>query len=149
MPDEDKVMDTLRPLDIPPGDYMVPRPSSREDMRSPDFLDKLRNGPVMIFTVFPNGQTSMGMSLTLWFFYIVVVGFFTAYLAARTLPVDADFLHIFRLTGVTSFMGYCAALWQMSIWYRRAWSTTIKATGDGFIYALLTAVTFAWLWPHQ
>jgi hypothetical protein len=30
------------------------------------------------------------------------------------------------------------ALWQMSIWYRRAWSITLKATVDGLIYALLT-----------
>jgi len=36
----------------------------------------------------------------------------------------------------------------MSIWYRRAWSMTIKATVDGLIYALLTAGTFGWLWPH-
>ena len=26
MANEDKVMDALRPLTIPPGDYMVPRP---------------------------------------------------------------------------------------------------------------------------
>jgi hypothetical protein len=38
--------------------------------------------------------------------------------------------------------------WQMSIWYRRTWSTTIKATVDGLIYALLTAGTFGWLWPR-
>jgi len=35
MPNEDRVMDALRPLAIPPGDYMIPRPSSREDLRSP------------------------------------------------------------------------------------------------------------------
>jgi hypothetical protein len=39
------------------------------------------------------------------------------------------------------------ALWQMSIWYRRAWSTTIKSSIDGLIYACLTAGTFGWLWP--
>ena len=37
VPNEDKVMDALRPLAIPPGDYMVPRAMSREDMRSPEF----------------------------------------------------------------------------------------------------------------
>ena len=36
MPNEDKVTDALRPLAIPPGDYMVPRPSSRQDLRSPE-----------------------------------------------------------------------------------------------------------------
>jgi hypothetical protein len=45
-------------------------------------------------------------------------------------------------------MGYAVALWQMSIWYRRAWSTTFKATVDGLVYALLTAGTFGWLWPR-
>jgi hypothetical protein len=49
---------------------------------------------------------------------------------------------------VAAFLGYAGALWQMSIWYRRAWSTTIKATVDGLIYALLTAGTFGWLWPR-
>jgi hypothetical protein len=36
----------------------------------------------------------------------------------------------------------------MSIWYRRAWSTTIKATVDALIYAALTALVLAWLWPR-
>jgi hypothetical protein len=31
VPDEDKVMDALRPFAIPPGDYMIARPSHRED----------------------------------------------------------------------------------------------------------------------
>ena len=148
MPNEDKVRDTLRPLNIPPGDYMVPRPSSREEMRSPEFEEKMKKGPVMMLTVFPNGPSSMGASLVLWFLYLIVIGFFVAYVAVRTLPLSADFLHVFRLAGVTAFMGYCAALWQMSIWYRRAWITTIKATVDGLIYAVLTAVMFGWLWPQ-
>jgi hypothetical protein len=148
MPNEDKFMDTLRPLDIPPGDYMVPRPSGREDMQSPEFKEKMKRGPVMMLTVWPNGQSSMAQSLILWFLYLVVIGFFTAYVAGRTLNVGTDFLHVFRLACVVSFLGYSAALWQMSIWYRRAWSITVKATVDGLIYALLTAFTFAWLWPQ-
>jgi hypothetical protein len=36
----------------------------------------------------------------------------------------------------------------MSIWYRRAWMTTTKATVDGVIYAVLTAATLGWLWPR-
>jgi hypothetical protein len=148
MQNEDKLMDALRPLNIPPGDYMVPRPSGREEMRAPEFIEKLKKGPVMMLTVFPTGQTSMVMNLVLWFLYSVVIGFFAAYVAGRTLPVGANSLQVFRLTGVTAFMGYSAALWQMSIWYRRAWSITIKATVDGLIYAILTAYIFVWLWPQ-
>jgi hypothetical protein len=49
---------------------------------------------------------------------------------------------------VTSFLGYSAALWQMSIWYCRSWTTTIKARLDGLVYAVLMAGTFGWLWPQ-
>ena len=148
VPNEDKVMDALRPLAIPPGDYMIPRPSSRQEMRSPEFAEKLRQGPVMVLTVMPNGPTPMAQNLVLWFLYSAIVGLFAAYVAGRALPVGAQYLRVFRFAGVTAFVGYTVALWQMSIWYRRAWSTTIKATVDGLIYALLTAGTFGWLWAR-
>ncbi|HYM35348.1 MAG TPA: hypothetical protein VET48_08135, partial [Steroidobacteraceae bacterium] len=32
---EDKVLDALRPLSVPPGDYMMPRPATRQEMSSP------------------------------------------------------------------------------------------------------------------
>jgi hypothetical protein len=98
--------------------------------------------------VLPNGPSGIGRSLVLWFLYSAVVGVFAAYVAGRALPPAADSLRVFRFAGVTAFVGYAVALWQMSIWYRRAWSTTIKATVDGLIYALLTAGVFGWLWPR-
>ena len=148
VPNEDKVMDTIRPLAIPPGDYMIPRPSSREDMRSPEFAEKMKKGPVMMMTVWPNGPHAMARNLILWFLYSVVIGFFAAYVAGRALPVGAEYLHVFRFAGVAAFLGYSVALWQMSIWYHRPWTTTIKLTVDGLIYALLTAGVFGWLWPR-
>src|SRR5437879_11855223 len=63
VPNEDRLRDALRPLAIPPGDYMVPRPSSREEMRSPDFADKIRKGTNLVMTVIPNGTESRGRSL--------------------------------------------------------------------------------------
>jgi hypothetical protein len=148
LPNEDKVMDALRPFVVPPGDYMVPRPSGPDDMRSPEFADKLKKGPVMVLTVMPNGMFSMSRNLVLWFVYCAAVGFFAAYVTASALPVGAHYLKVFRIAGATAFIGYAVALWQMSVWYRRAWSTTIKATVDGLIYGLLTAGTFGWLWPR-
>lgn len=147
VPNEDKVMDALRPFAIPPGDYLIPRASSTQEMRSPEFIEKMKKGPVMVLTVWPNGPTPMGTSLILWFLYSAVVGVFAGYVAGRALPVGAAYLQVFRFVGTTAFVGYSLALWQMAIWYHRAWSTTIKATVDGLIYALLTAGTFGWLWP--
>ena len=148
VPNEDKVMDALRPFAIPPGDYMMPRPSSRDDMRSPEFAAKLQKGPVIMLTVMPSGSMSMGRNLTLWFLYCAIVGLFAAYVTGRALPSGTAYFQVFRFAGATSFIGYAVALWQMSIWYRRAWTTTIKATVDGLIYGLLTAGSFGWLWPR-
>ncbi len=126
VPDEEAVRSALGPLAIPPGDYMVPRPVGRAEMRSPEFLDKVRAGPNLILTVLPNGP----------------------YIAGRALSPDPEGAGIVRFVGATAFIGYSAALWQMSIWYRRAWSTTVKATVDGLIYALITAAIFCFLWPR-
>ncbi len=147
IPDQDKVMDALRPFGIAPGDYMLPRCSNMAEMKTPEFQGKLNKGPVMILTVMPNGQWTMGKNLVLWFLYSVVVGLFAAYVASHALPPGAPYPRVFQVVGATAFIGYAVALWQMSIWYRRAWSTTIKATVDGLFYALLSAGVFGWLWP--
>ena len=144
---EQQVMDALRPLEIPPGDYFVPRPSSRDEMNSPAFKERVKQGPVVVFTVMP-GEFSMGRNLALWFAYCAVIGFLAAYVTGRALPPGTAYLRVFRFAGTTAFIGYSAALWQMSIWYHRAWTTTIKATVDGLIYGLLTAGAFGWLWPR-
>jgi hypothetical protein len=148
VPDEDKVMDALRPFAIPPGDYMIPRPSSMQEMRSPEFAEKMKKGPVLVLTVMPNGPAPMARNGVLWFLYLVLVGLFAAYVTGRALPAGARYLSVFRFAGATAFISYSVALWQMTIWLGRAWSTTIKATVDGLIYALLTAATFGWLWPR-
>lgn len=147
IPNEDRLTMALRPLAIPPGDYMVPRPASMEEMRSPAFVERMKQGPNLIVTVLRPGVHSMAKSLALWFLYCAVVGVFAAYIASRALPPGAAYMQVFRFVGATAFVGYTLALWQMSIWYHRALAMTIKATVDGVIYALLTAGVFGWLWP--
>jgi len=144
---QDQVLDSLRPHGIPPGDYMLPRPKDRADMKSPEFIEKMNRGPIVIMTVVPSGPYGMGKPLALWFVYCLVVSYFAAYIASRALDPGAPYLEVFRFAGATAFIGYAVALWQMSIWYHRAWSNTIKSTFDGLIYACVTAGTFGWLWP--
>jgi hypothetical protein len=146
VPNEDQVRNALRPLAIPPGDYMIPRATGGE-MRSPEFAEKVKQGPNMILTVLPNTAWNMKKNLTQWLLFTLAVGVFAAYVAGRALPPGSPYLAVFRFVGVTAFIGYSVALWQDSIWYARSWSMTAKATLDGLIYALLTAGTFGWLWP--
>lgn len=147
VPREDEVMSALRPFAIPPGDYMMPRASGPAELRTPEFANKLNEGPVAIMTIMPNGPFKMGRNLLLWFIYCAIVGLFSAYLASRSLPSGAAPLRVIQIAGTAAFMGYAMALWQMSIWYRRAWPTTVRISVDGLVYALVTAGTLAWLWP--
>lgn len=147
VPAEDAVMDSLRPFQIPPGDYVLPYAGSSEAMRSKEYMEKLQKGPAAFMTVVENKPPSMGKSLTLWFLYCILVGIFAAYITGRALQPGAEYLSVFRFAGCTAFLGYSAALLQNSIWYKRSWSSTFKSMFDGLVYALVTAGTFGWLWP--
>ena len=146
-PDQDRLGDAMRPFNVPPGDYLLPRAANHAQMKSPEFMEKAKKGPVVLMTVFHNGTLGMGQQLATWFVYTLVVSYFAAYIAGRALPPGVDYLEVFRFAGATAFIAYSIALWQMSIWYRRSWSLTIKETLDGLIYGLLTAGVFGWLWP--
>jgi len=148
MPREDEVLKALRPFAIPPGDYFLPRPGAREEMRTPEFQDKVAQGPVAVMTVMPNGMMNMTRNLVQWFVYLVVVGYFVAYVTSRALGPGAPYLKVFQIAGATAFIAYALALCQLSIWYRRSWVLTLKGCFDGLIYAALTAGTFGWLWPR-
>lgn len=149
VPREDEVMDALRRVDIPPGDYVIPYAGGDpEVMKSEEFRAKAERGPVAFLTVLPKGDpTAMGAQLTQWFLFCLLVSVFAAYIAGRALAPGAEYLRVFQLTGAAAFTGYALALFQGSIWYGRGWSTTLKNVFDGFVYALLTAGAFGWLWP--
>jgi len=147
VPNEDTVQNALRGFNIPPGDYMIPSACGPGGMKDPAFIEKLKKGPVVVMTVFSQAAQNMGQSLLQWFLYLLAVGVFVAYITSRALPPGSPYLEVFRFAGCTAFIAYSVALWQDSIWYKRKWSTTIKNTIDGFIYGLLTAGIFGWLWP--
>ena len=144
---EDGVMQALRPFDIAPGDYMVPRPSGMDEMKSPAFLEKVEKGPKVIMTVLPSGPMTMTRNLAAWFAYLVAVAAIVGGLAAIVFRRGADGHDVFHVTLIASFLGYAAALWQMTVWYNRSVGTTLKSTIDGLIYAAITAGTYAYFWP--
>jgi len=148
LPQEDEVMQALRRFSIPPGDYVMPCAGSPAAMKTTEFQNKMKAGPVVFMTVAPSGPPSMGPSLAEWFVYVIVVGIFAAYVTGRALAPGAPYLQVFRFAGTIAFVGYSLALIQQSIWYKRNWGTTLKLMIDGLIYGLLTAGTFGWLWPR-
>ena len=148
MANEGAVMDAMRPLAIAPGDYFFPRPGSMADMKSSEFIERTNRGPVILMTVMPNGVRPMGAIFVKWFVYLVVVSTLVAIVASTSLPAGAHATVVFHQAALVAFAAYALALWQLSIWYRRSLSITVKSTVDAVIYAAVTGAVFAWLWPH-
>lgn len=126
---------------------MLPHAEAPSDMKDPVFVERLNEGSVAIVTVLPSGVRGMGHRFAQWFPNCVFVGVLTAYVAGHALRPDAPSVEFVRFAGAISFIAYTVANWQSSIWHGRAWSTNVKNTSDGLVYALLTAMTFSWLWP--
>ena len=147
LPNENDVLGALRKFNIPPGDYVLPYCSSMDAMKSPEFTEKHNKGPVGFLTLVPPGPVTMTKSLIAWFIFSVVVSVFAGYVAGAALAPGAHYLKVFQFVGTTAFMGYSMALFQGAIWYKRNCAATMRSVIDGFVYALLTAGTFGWLWP--
>ena len=147
LPNQNAALEALRALNVPPGEYALPKPDSMQHMRSPEYKAMYERGPVVLMNVSAGGSMSMAKNLVQWFVYLLVIGFCCAYIAGRELQPGANYLSVFRLVGFTAFMAYALALPQASIWYRRSWRVTVIAMIDGLVYAGLTAGVFGWLWP--
>lgn len=146
-PQEDEILAAVGRLNLRAADYAAPHPGSPERMKDPAFLAKMSKGPLVILNVAPGGPPSMGKSLAMWFVFVLVVTFFSAYITSRAAAPGVDYLTVFRFVGTSCFMGYALGEIPESIWYRRSWVRTFKSVFDSLIYALLTAGVFGWLWP--
>jgi hypothetical protein len=147
LPNQDAAMDAIRALNLPDGEYMAPRPESRADMQSPEFAAKMERGPLFILNVAAGRKFSMAGPLGWWFVYCLVVSWVAGHIAQGAHLMRGNDHEIFHSVGLAAWLGYSAALWQNSIWWRKPVVVTLKSTIDGLIYAAATAYIFTWLWP--
>ena len=101
-----------------------------------------------MMTITPNGPPAMPTLLSRWLGFLLLIGFFVAYLAGHTVPPGAYYLQVFRVVGTAAFLAYGFGTISNAIWKGQTLTFTIKEVIDGLVYALLTAGTFGWLWPR-
>ena len=147
LPEEEKVLATLRAGGLKPGYYMFPF-GTHKTMNTPEMKAKFIQGPVGTMTIRPSGPIVMGKFLGQWFAYCLIIGFFTAYLTGDTVAPGTDYLAVFRVAGTVAFMAYGLGNLANGIWKGEPWVMVIKEVIDGLVYGLLTAGTFGWLWPR-
>lgn len=148
VPREDEALAAMRPFNLEPGDYAMPKPGSMAAMKDPEFQKKWKAGPIMFFTVMPAGQQEMAAQFIGWFLYSVFIGLITAYVTGLAYGPGAGHRQILRMATTVAFIGYVGSLPQFSIWYKRSWRTTLVGMFDGLVYGVLTAGALAWLWPR-
>jgi hypothetical protein len=148
LPNEGALLDALRSMNIPSGQYLAPYANTAAQMKQPEYAEKRKRGPSLFLTLIAGGDTGMGKSLLQWFVYLLVISLFIAYLARHGLAPGAVYHRVFKSVGVAAFMAYGLGHAHQSIWYRQAWRTTFVYFIDGLVYSLLTAGVFAWLWPR-
>jgi hypothetical protein len=147
LPGEERVMETLRGLNVQPGDYRFPFSDSVDEMKSPAFEAKMQQGPVGNMSILPSGEMNMGRMFGQWFVYSLCIAVIVAYVTGGTRAPGAPYLDVFRVSGTVAFCCYVVAHWQNWIWWGQGTRFTVTHSLDGIIYALVTGATFAWLWP--
>ena len=55
LPNEDKLLESMRNEGVAPGNYHFPHSASHKDMGSAEMIEKYKKGPVGLLNVIPNG----------------------------------------------------------------------------------------------
>ena len=131
-----------------PGQYFVPYCADMKEMAKPEMQQKYIDGPNAMVVVRPSGAPKMGPLLAQWFVLSLVVAAVAGYLASRTVPAGASFLAVARVVSLVTFAAYATGGITAAIWYGKPWASAMKDLLDAFIYGLVTACVFGWLWPR-
>jgi hypothetical protein len=145
---EDQVRAAIRSSNPAPGLYLIPYCADHKDLKKPEMLQKFTEGPIGFLTLRKPGMPSMGAPLAQWFALNLVIAIAAGYLASRTLPFGAGFLTVCRLVGTVVFLAYAGGSISQAIWMGKPWNSAAKELLDSFLYGLVSALAFAWLWPR-
>ncbi len=140
--DEDRLIDTVRELNIPAGGYMFPGCNSSKEMNSPEYQEKYKAGPRGIIQVLPAANMGKNLALTMLFFLFCNATF--AYLAEFALKPGTDFITVLRFVATIALLTFCASILQHAIWFK---SRVVGHVIESIAYALIAGVIFAALWP--
>ncbi|MGI9232641.1 MAG: hypothetical protein ACR2RD_03335 [Woeseiaceae bacterium] len=144
---EDEVMDAVRKGSPALGIHTFPFCIDMNEMKDENVQQRFKNGPVGLLTMLPNGLPNMGKLMGQQISFFLVGCILIGYCATLALEPGADYMAVFRFVGTVGFLTFGWAVIPFSIWFGHLWSMTAKYLLDAFIYGLVVAGSFAWLWP--
>ena len=148
LPDEDAVMNVVRSQNLAPGVYSYPDCQDQSRAKNPEFMAKVKEGPVGMLHVWPpNAFSTFGRKMVMTFVSCVVVSAMLAYLGTLGLHTGDDFMKVFRFIGTAGIMAYCLSRIPADICFSTPPRTMAANFVDGIAYGLITGAIFAAMWP--
>jgi hypothetical protein len=145
---EEEVRKVVRAANAAPGQYILPYCPDHKELMKPEVQQKFIDGPVAFVNVMKPGPTKMGPMLGQWFALNLVIAIVVGYLACKTLPIGLGFLAVAREVSLVTFLAYAGGSISHAIWMGKPKSAAAKEILDAFLYGLVTAIAFGWLWPR-
>ena len=76
-----------------------------------------------------------------------MVGVFVAYITSQSQAAGAECASVFQIACATAILAYCAGGIPGAFFMGKPKRFMFTDFIDGVVYGLITAATFAWLWP--
>src|SRR3546814_16670903 len=117
-------------------------------LHTEDNQHKFAEGAGGYINLRPRGLPKMGNSLGQWFALTLFVSLLATVTAAIALPIGAAHEPAFDITFLVTFAAYGCGSISGGIWKGQTWRSVAIDLLDAFIYAAVTGVAFALLWPR-
>lgn len=143
---EDQVMDLVRNLKIPPGNYMFPYAQTKKEQGSAEFQEKYNSGPTGCLDVYAKINMGANLAWTLVYFLVTatVIGYIT-HVACIPGAEETNFLKVFRFAGTVGILTYASSGILNRIWFKARITTDFV---DGVVFGLILGLIFAALYPY-
>lgn len=143
-PEEDRALDAIRALKLPPGNYFFPW--MEHGSRDPKVMEKWHAGPAGKLSIWtPN--ISMPANMLATFMVNLVAAFLMAYVASVALPAGAPFARVFQVLGTMGVAVYSLSFLPNMIWFQGGRRAMVMGVLDGVVQGLAGGAIFAAMWP--
>lgn len=146
VPDPAAADSAIGGLNLPAGHYMIPCAKDPAEMKSEAFQERYKRGPWATINVMP-AQPNMGKNLIMTYIVMLVISAGIAYLAASVLMPGTATMKVFQVTCTAGVLSYTFGGMVNGIWFAKPSGWVVRDIIDAAVYAVLTGVVFAWLWP--
>ena len=139
---QDQLQDWLEEKGVVADQYVFPHTTDPAEMQTDAFKARQSksNGMLVLWPSAPNMGANIAKTLAFFF----VAAFSIGYLASLGLPYGASFGDVFRFVVVAGLLTHCAGQFPSVFWFRRR---VAMDSLDGVVFAIVTALIFAFFWP--